>query len=52
MLFFSEEEIKAEFPLICFDLLETTVINLNEGPYHQGKGVVIRFIGTKHEKNN
>jgi 2-polyprenyl-3-methyl-5-hydroxy-6-metoxy-1,4-benzoquinol methylase len=51
-MLFSEDEIKAEFPSIRHDLLETTLIHLNEGPYHQGNGVVIRFIGTKHEKNN
>ena len=46
-MLFSEEEVKEEFPSIHFEFLETTVIDLNEGPYHQGKGAVIRFIGSK-----
>jgi ubiquinone/menaquinone biosynthesis C-methylase UbiE len=50
-MLFSEEEVKEEFPSIGFDFLKTVTIDLAEGPYHQGKGVVIRFIGTKHEKN-
>ena len=50
-MLFSEEEVKEEFPSIGFDFLKTAIIDLAEGPYHQGKGVVIRFIGTKHEKN-
>ena len=50
-MLFSEEEVKEEFPSIGFDFLKTVTIDLAEGQYHQGKGVVIRFIGTKHEKN-
>lgn len=46
-MLFSEDEVKEEFPSIHFEFLETTVIDLNEGPYHQGKGAVIRFIGSK-----
>jgi len=50
-MLFSEEEVKEEFPSIDFDFLKIEIIDLAEGPYHQGKGAVIRFIGTKHEKN-
>ena len=46
-MMFSEEEIKAEFPVINFTLLETVEVNLDEGPFHQGKASVVRFIGTK-----
>jgi 2-polyprenyl-3-methyl-5-hydroxy-6-metoxy-1,4-benzoquinol methylase len=44
----SEEEIKTEFPEINFTLLETVEVFLNEGPFHQGKASVVRFIGTKN----
>lgn len=46
-MLFSEEEIKTEFPGINFTFLETIEVNLNEGPFHQGKASVVRFIGTK-----
>lgn len=50
-MLFSENEVKDEFSSINFNFLETAIITLEEGPFHQGKGAVIRFIGTKHEKN-
>ena len=46
-MLFSEEEVKNEFPAISFDSLSTEKIVLDEGPFHQGEGVVVRFIGTK-----
>lgn len=46
-MLFSEEDIYAEFATIEFDFLKKEVIKLNEGPYHQGEGSVIRFLGTK-----
>jgi 2-polyprenyl-3-methyl-5-hydroxy-6-metoxy-1,4-benzoquinol methylase len=46
-MLFSEEEIKIEFPEINFTFLETVDVHLDEGPFHQGKGSVVRFIGTK-----
>jgi ubiquinone/menaquinone biosynthesis C-methylase UbiE len=46
-MLFSEIEIKEEFPNINFEFLQTEIVNLDEGPYHQGAGAVIRFIGTK-----
>jgi hypothetical protein len=45
MLF--SEEFKEEFKNIAFDFLQTQIIELSEGPFHQGKGSVVRFIGTK-----
>lgn len=51
-MLFSEEEVKEEFSFVGFDFLKTVIIDLAEGPCHQGKAAVIRFIGTKHEKNN
>ena len=30
------------------NFLNTQLVMLNEGPYHQGEGKVIRFIGTKN----
>ncbi|MCI4442480.1 MAG: class I SAM-dependent methyltransferase [Lentimicrobium sp.] len=44
----SEEEIKTEFPEINFTMLETVEVFLDEGPFHQGKASVVRFIGTKN----
>jgi 2-polyprenyl-3-methyl-5-hydroxy-6-metoxy-1,4-benzoquinol methylase len=46
-MLFSEEEVKNEFPVISFDRLSTEKIVLDEGLFHQGEGVVVRFIGTK-----
>ncbi|SDX87330.1 class I SAM-dependent methyltransferase [Flavobacterium degerlachei] len=46
-MLFSEEEVKEEFKNIAFDFLKTEIIELSEGPFHQGKGSVIRFIGKK-----
>jgi 2-polyprenyl-3-methyl-5-hydroxy-6-metoxy-1,4-benzoquinol methylase len=46
-MLFSEDEIKEEFPGINFSYLATVETTLDEGPYHQGKGNVVRFIGQK-----
>lgn len=46
-MLFSEEEIKEEFEGVEFEKFEKRIITLNEGKYHQGKGSVIRFLGTK-----
>ena len=47
-MLFSEEEVKNEFPNVRFDHLSTDKTVLNEGLYHQGDGIVVRFIGTKN----
>jgi ubiquinone/menaquinone biosynthesis C-methylase UbiE len=46
-MLFSEEEVKKEFPNVPFDILSTEKILLDEGLFHQGEGIVVRFIGTK-----
>ena len=46
-MLFSEEEVKEEFENVDFDFLKTEIIELNEGPFHQGKVSVVRFIGKK-----
>jgi hypothetical protein len=46
-MLFSEDEIKEEFLGINFSYLATVETTLDEGPYHQGKGNVVRFIGQK-----
>jgi 2-polyprenyl-3-methyl-5-hydroxy-6-metoxy-1,4-benzoquinol methylase len=46
-MLFSEDEIKSEFLGLNFNYLETVEITLDEGPYHQGKGNVVRCIGQK-----
>jgi ubiquinone/menaquinone biosynthesis C-methylase UbiE len=48
VMLFSEEEVRKEFVNVTFDFLKTQLVVLNEGPYHQGEGKVIRFIGTKN----
>jgi ubiquinone/menaquinone biosynthesis C-methylase UbiE len=47
-MLFSEEEVRKAFLNVTFDFLKTQLVMLNEGPYHQGEGKVIRFIGTKN----
>lgn len=47
-MLFSEDEVRKEFVNVTFDFLETELVVLNEGQYHQGEGKVIRFIGTKN----
>ncbi len=46
-LLFDELEVRTEFDGLEFEVLETVEVDLDEGPYHQGKGIVVRFIGTK-----
>ncbi|KQC00872.1 bifunctional 2-polyprenyl-6-hydroxyphenol methylase/3-demethylubiquinol 3-O-methyltransferase UbiG [Pedobacter sp. Hv1] len=44
---FSIDEIKADFHNYEIITLEETVIELNEGFFHNGQGSVIRFVGRK-----
>lgn len=46
-MLYSLAEVRADFP--NFEELEglETVVTLNEGPYHQGPGAVVRFFGRK-----
>jgi hypothetical protein len=46
-MLFSIEDIRDEFPLLNFELLEEKTIDLSEGKYHQGKAEVVRFVGEK-----
>lgn len=46
-MLFSVDEIKSDFANYNILLLEEKEIELNEGLYHNGKGLVIRFIGQK-----
>lgn len=46
-MLFSIEEVKVEFDVLSFELLESVVINLKEGPYHNGLASVVRFVGFK-----
>ncbi len=46
-MLFSEDEVLDEFTGIDFDFLKTEMVDLNEGAHHKGKGIVVRFIGTK-----
>lgn len=44
---FSIEEIKADFPNFEIIILEEKEIELSEGNFHNGNGLVVRFIGKK-----
>lgn len=46
---FSIEEIKSDFMDYYFTELIETEVELHEGPYHQGKGSVIRFLARKNK---
>ena len=46
-LLYSLEDIVNEFAELDFQHLSKEVIELNEGKFHKGEAVVVRFIGTK-----
>ena len=46
-MLFSIEELGNEFNGLTFQALEDKLIELNEGPYHQGKAHVVRMIAIK-----
>lgn len=46
-LLYSLEEVKESFPNFKFSILEEVAVPLDEGPYHQGEGMVIRAVGMK-----
>jgi 2-polyprenyl-3-methyl-5-hydroxy-6-metoxy-1,4-benzoquinol methylase len=46
-MLFSIDEIRSDFPNYEILELEEKVIALSEGPFHQGTGSVIRFVGRK-----
>lgn len=46
-MLFSLEEVKKEFPGCRFIELSSGEVELNEGPYHQGKGHTVRFVAVK-----
>lgn len=48
-LLYSLEEVVEEFADLDFITLSKELIELNEGKYHQGEAVVIRFVGAKVE---
>ncbi|MCK3684426.1 class I SAM-dependent methyltransferase [Maribellus sp. YY47] len=46
-MLFSKEEMKNDFRTFSSITIEETDINLNEGPFHQGRASVIRVVGKK-----
>lgn len=46
-MLFSVEEVEKEFAGLKILSLEDKIIELDEGPYHQGKGHVVRILATK-----
>jgi len=46
---FNIDEIKHDFQEIEFIYLNEEEVELQEGEYHSGKGMVIRFLGKKKE---
>lgn len=49
-MLFSTDEIRADFPDYEIVELIETEIELKEGPFHNGTGSVIRFVGRKKER--
>lgn len=47
-MLFSLEEIQKNFPGVAFKYIDQSIIHLDEGPYHQGEGSVIRFVARKN----
>lgn len=47
-MLFSLEEIQKNFPGVAFKFIGQSIIHLDEGPYHQGEGSVIRFVARKN----
>ncbi|MFP4294465.1 MAG: SAM-dependent methyltransferase [Halothiobacillaceae bacterium] len=43
------EDVRADFPRLEWLLLEETGTELDEGPGHQGPGVVTRFVGRRND---
>lgn len=46
-MLFDMEQIKREFPSITFSTLREEEVDLQEGQFHEGKAMVIRFTGKK-----
>jgi hypothetical protein len=46
----SKEKMINWFPEIDFKILSEQEVDLDEGPYHQGKARTIRFLGKKKTK--
>ncbi|MCV9386585.1 class I SAM-dependent methyltransferase [Reichenbachiella ulvae] len=46
-MLFSLKQMKADFSILEPILLEEKMVHLNEGRFHQGEGMVIRFVGRK-----
>lgn len=46
-LLYTKEQLKEDFHSLNILQCEYTTINLDEGPYHQGKAEVVRLIGIK-----
>jgi SAM-dependent methyltransferase len=49
-MLFSLEEIRAEFPGYTFVEWYETEVDLQEGPFHHGKGWVVRLVAVKNGK--
>jgi SAM-dependent methyltransferase len=47
-MLFSEDELKTDFTEFEIVELRETEVELREGPFHQGRGSVIRFVGIKN----
>lgn len=47
-MLFNQKELETDFSSFDIQLMEECEIELNEGLYHNGRGSVMRFIGTKN----
>jgi|GEM_PF-1519203 hypothetical protein len=46
-MLFSLEELRSEFTGLTFQTLEEKIVELDEGPYHEGMAHVVRMIAIK-----
>lgn len=46
-MLFSLEELRSEFAGLTFQTLEEKIVDLDEGPHHQGKAHVVRMVAVK-----
>ncbi|NCP84108.1 MAG: SAM-dependent methyltransferase [Flavobacteriaceae bacterium CG18_big_fil_WC_8_21_14_2_50_34_36] len=47
-MLYTEEMLRNDFENLDIELLESKIIELNEGEHHKGKADIIQFVGTKN----
>jgi SAM-dependent methyltransferase len=46
-MLFDPEDLKVDFEALEIEQLESLIVTLDEGPYHQGEAAVVRLVGRK-----